>query len=105
MDIITKFGLVFLLSGVAMLITGSLPKEKMDKVDAFMRRNVKDEHPVPLRARLLVGGVIFVISGLLMLQLITMPNLGGGSVEVPVKKTERPSPPYRPPRAPRPTPP
>jgi|KBSSwiStaDraftv2_1062776.scaffolds.fasta_scaffold964493_2 hypothetical protein len=102
MTLITKFGLVFLLSGVAMLITGSLPKNKMEKVIAFLGAKA-DKHPLPLRGQLLFGGVIFLFFGLLLLQVITMPSLGG-RVEVPVKKSERPPPPYRPPSTPRPTP-
>jgi len=67
---ITKFGLVLCLASVAMLITGSLPKDKMDKVQTFMGGKTKYENQPPVRLQLLVGGVFFLIIGLVMLGVI-----------------------------------
>jgi hypothetical protein len=66
--------------------------------DAFP---ASEETPSP-RARLRVGGVIFTFIGLVLFGVITVPYLGEGQEQAPVKKTERPPPPYRPSPAPRP---
>ena len=104
MNILTKLGLVLFLAGVAMLITGSLPRDKMEGIDTLMggKDKDKDRYLPPLRARLLIGGATLLFIGLIMLGVIQPPALGGGQVEVPRKKKELPPPPYRPSPAPRP---
>ena len=68
--------------------------------DAFPASEL-DDTPSP-RARLRVGGVLFTFGGLVLFGVIRVPYLGGGNVDVPVKKAERPPSPYRPSPAPRP---
>ena len=69
---ITKFALVASLAGAAMLITGMLPQDKMDKVRAFLGDTKKYENQPPVRLQLLVGGAFFLFIGLVMLQVIRL---------------------------------
>jgi len=69
---ITKFGIALCLAAVGMLITGSLPKDKMDKVNVFMGGKAKYDNQPPVRVQLLVGGAMFLFIGLLMLGLIRL---------------------------------
>jgi hypothetical protein len=69
---ITKFALVACLAGAAMLITGMLPQDKMDKVRAFLGDTKKHENQPPVRLQLLVGGAFFLFIGLVMLQVIRL---------------------------------
>jgi hypothetical protein len=103
MDIVAKLGLALFLAGVAMLITGSLPRDKMEGIDTLLggKAKDKDRYLPPLRARLLIGGATLLFVGLIMLGVVHPPALGGGQVEVPRKKTELPPPPYRPSPTPR----
>jgi hypothetical protein len=86
-----------------MLITGSLPRDKMEGIDTLLggKAKDKDRYLPPLRARLLIGGATLLFVGLIMLGVVHPPALGGGQVEVPRKKTELPPPPYRPSPTPR----
>ncbi len=72
MTMITKFALVFCIAAVGMLITGSLPKDKMEKVQTFMGGKTKYENQPPLRLQLLVCGAFFLFIGLLMLGVIRL---------------------------------
>ena len=67
---ITKFALVLCLAGAAMLITGLLPQDKMDKVRGFLGDTGKHENQPPVRVQLLVGGAIFLFIGLVMLRVL-----------------------------------
>jgi len=69
---ITKFAFVACLAGAAMLITGLLPQDKMNKVRAFLGDTKKYENQPPVRLQLLVGGAFFLFIGLLMLQIIRL---------------------------------
>jgi len=69
---ITKFALVACLAGAAMLITGMLPQDKMDKVRAFLGDMKKYENQPPVRLQLLVGGAFFLFIGLVTLQVIRL---------------------------------
>ena len=93
--LITKLGFVLSLTGVGMLITGSLPRVKMERVQTWLGGKPQNENQPPLRLQLLVGGAAFLFIGLVMLRVIHPPALGAGRVEVPARKTERPSPVYR----------
>jgi len=64
--------------------------------DAFP---ASEETPSP-RVRLRVAGVICTFLALVIFGLIPVPHLGEGQEQAPVKKTERPPPPYRPSPAP-----
>jgi len=100
-SLITKFAFVACFAGVAMLITGSLPQDKMEQVNAMLGGKVTDDNQPPLRVRLLLGGAFFLFIGLLMFGVIRLPNLAG-QVEVPKTKTEMPTPYRRPSPPPRP---
>jgi len=69
---ITKFAFVACFAGAAMLITGLLPQDKMDKVRAFLGDTKKYENQPPVRVQLLAGGAIFLFIGLIMLQVIRL---------------------------------
>ena len=69
---VTKFALVFCLAGAAMLITGLLPQDKMDKVRGFLGDTGKHENQPPVRLQLLVGDAFFLFMGLLMLRVIRL---------------------------------
>jgi hypothetical protein len=88
MDIVTKLGLVLFLAGVGMLITGSLPRDKMEKVQTLLGGKAKYDHQPPLRLQLLIGGAAFLFIGLVMLGIIHPPALGTGQVDVPSRKTQ-----------------
>ena len=94
--LISKLAFAACLGGLGAFITGCLPEDKMHKVRAFLGDTKKYENQPPVRAQLLIGGAAILFVGLLMLGVIRLPNLGG-QVDVPAKKTERPTP-YRPPR-------
>jgi len=70
---ITKFAFVACLAGLGMLITGLLPRDKMDKVRASLgdAKKTYDNQP-PVRVQLLVGGAFFMFIGLLMLGVIRL---------------------------------
>ena len=65
----TKLGFVATFAGVAMLIVGSLPQDKMDKVRAFLG-DTKEYNNPGIRLRLLVSGAASLIIGLAILQVI-----------------------------------
>lgn len=67
---ITKFAFVACFAGVAMLITGLLPEDKMNKVRAALGDTAEHKNQPPVRVQLLVGGAIFLFIGLLMFGLI-----------------------------------
>ena len=69
---ITKFALAFCLAGAAMLITGLLPQDKMNKVRGFLGDTGKHENQPPVRVQLLVGAENFLFVGLLMLRVIRL---------------------------------
>jgi|GEM_PF-1912492 len=69
---LTKFALVACLAGLAMLITGLLPQDKMDKIQAFMVEREKNGNRPPVRLQLLVGGAAFLFIGLVMLRVIRL---------------------------------
>jgi hypothetical protein len=89
MDILTKLGLVLFLAGAGMLITGSLPRDKMERIHTLLGGKAKNENQPPLRVQLLIGGAAFLFIGLIMLGVIHPPALGGGQVDVPARKTQR----------------
>jgi hypothetical protein len=68
----TLFALGIFLAGAGMLITGLLPKDKMNEVQAFMGGKTKYENQPPLRVQLLAGGAIFLFFGLVMLGVIRL---------------------------------
>ena len=69
---ITKLALVLCVAAAGMLITGSLPKDKMEKVQVFLGGKTKYHKQPPLRVQLLVGGAFFLFIGLLMLGVIRL---------------------------------
>ena len=69
---LTKYGLVACGAGLAMLITGLLPQDKMDKVRAFLGDTRKFNGQPTVRTQLLVGGAIFLFFGLLILGVIRL---------------------------------
>ena len=69
---ITKLVLVLCFAGAAMLITGSLPEDKMNKIRALLGDTQKHENQPPVRLQLLVGGAAFLFLGLVMLQVIRL---------------------------------
>jgi hypothetical protein len=69
---ITKLALALCLAGVGMLITGSLPRDKMDKVRSTLGDTQKHENQPPVRLQLLFGGAVFLFIGLVMLQVIRL---------------------------------
>lgn len=77
MDKIQLYGYVASAAGAAALITGLLPKDKMDKVSAFMhqhfgKQGAKNDERVSPRLQLIVFGVFFLFIGLVMSGLISM---------------------------------
>lgn len=68
----TKLGFALSLAGIGMLITGSLPKDKMERVSTFMGGKTKYENQPPVRVQLLFGGALFLFVGLLLLGLIRL---------------------------------
>ena len=75
MDKLQLYGYVAVAVGAAALITGLLPKDKMDKVSAFMHRHfgkkdAKANERVSARMQLIVFGIFFVIIGLFVSGLI-----------------------------------
>ena len=68
----TKLGFALCLAALGMLVTGSLPKNKMDKVYAYMGGKEKGDNQPPIRVQLLVGGAILLFFGLLMLGVIRL---------------------------------
>ena len=69
---ITLFGLALCLAGAGMLITGLLPKERMEKIQLALGGKAKYENQPPLRLQLLIGGAFFVFVGLLMLGVVRL---------------------------------
>jgi len=67
---ITKFAFVACFAGAAMLITGLLPQDKMDRVRAFLGDTKKYENQPPVRVQLLVGAAFFLFIGLVMFGVI-----------------------------------
>jgi hypothetical protein len=67
MELTAKFAFVAIFAGVAMLITGSLPTDKMERVRAFLGDTAKpDKNKPPVRLQLLVGGAAFLFAGLVI---------------------------------------
>jgi hypothetical protein len=76
-DKIQLYGYVACLAGAAALITGLLPQDKMDKVQAFMhkyfgQKNAKVDERVPVRLQLIVFGVFCLFIGLVISGLIRL---------------------------------
>jgi hypothetical protein len=70
---ITKLAFALSLAGVAMLITGMLPQDKMDRVRAALGdTNKRYENQPPVRLQLLVGGAMFLFIGLVMFGVIRL---------------------------------
>jgi len=69
---ITKFAVAFCLAAVGMLITGLLPKDKMEKVQTFMGAKENKPNQPPVRLQLLVCGAFLLFIGLLMLGVIRL---------------------------------
>jgi hypothetical protein len=69
---ITKLALALSLAGAAMLITGLLPQNKMDKVRGFLGDTGKHENQPPVRLQLLVCGASCLFIGLLMLGVVRL---------------------------------
>jgi hypothetical protein len=69
---ITKLAWVLCIAGAAMLVTGSLPRDKMDKVRSSLGDTKKYENQPPVRLQLLIGGTAFLFIGLLMLGVIRL---------------------------------
>ena len=77
MDKIQLYGYIACAVGVAALITGLLPQDKMDKVRAFMHKHfgkegAKDDGRVSPRTQLIIFGVFFFFIGLLLSGLIRL---------------------------------
>lgn len=75
MDKIHLYGYIACIAGAAALITGLLPRDKMDKVQAFMHKyfgkeDAKVNEQVPVRLQLIVFGVGCLFIGLLVSGLI-----------------------------------
>ena len=71
MDKLHLYGYVACAAGAAALITGLLPKDKMDKVSTFMHQNfgkkdLKNDDRVSPRTQLIVFGIFFLFIGLLI---------------------------------------
>jgi len=69
---ITKFAFVACFAGLAMLITGLLPEDKMNKVRATLGDTQKYKNQPPVRVQLLVGGAVFLFIGLVMFGVIRL---------------------------------
>jgi hypothetical protein len=74
MDKIYLYGYVACAAGAAALNTGLLPKDKMDKLGAFMhehfgKKDVKTDDRVSPRMQLIVFGVFFLFIGLLIIEI------------------------------------
>ena len=69
---LTKYGLVACGVGLAMLITGLLPQDKMDKIRAFLGDKRQYEGQPSARMQLLVCGAIFLFIGLVILGVIRL---------------------------------
>ena len=67
-----KLGFALFLAGIGMLITGSLPKDKMEKVQAFMGGKAKYDNQPPVRVQLLFAGAFFLFVGLLLLGVVRL---------------------------------
>ena len=77
MDKLHLYGYVACGVGVAALITGLLPQDKMDNVREFMHKHfgkqgVKDDDPVSPRTQLIIFGAFFLFIGLLLSGLIRL---------------------------------
>lgn len=77
MDKIQLYGYVACLAGAAALITGLLPREQMDKVQAFMhkyfgKKDAKVNEQVPVRLQLIVFGAGLLFIGLLVSGMIRL---------------------------------
>jgi len=77
MDKLQLYGYVACAVGVAALITGLLPQDKMDNVRAFMhknfgQKNAKADERVSPRLQLIVFGAFFLFIGLLISGLIRL---------------------------------
>jgi len=75
MDKVQLYGYIACAVGVAALITGLLPQDKMDKVRAFMHKNFgkegqKDDTRVSPRTQLIFFGAFFLFIGLVVSGLI-----------------------------------
>jgi hypothetical protein len=67
-----KYGLVACGAGLAMLITGSLPQDKMDKIRAFLGDRKQFVGQPSARTQLLVCGAILLFIGLVVLGVIRL---------------------------------
>jgi len=68
----TKYGLVACGAGLAMLITGLLPKDKMDKIRASLGDKKQFDGQPSARMQLLVCGAMCLFIGLVILGLIRL---------------------------------
>jgi hypothetical protein len=60
---VTKFAFVACFAGLAMLITGLLPQDKMDKVRAALGDTKKYENGPPVRMQFLLAAQLFYLLG------------------------------------------
>jgi hypothetical protein len=77
MDKLHVYGYVACLVGAAALITGLLPRDKMEKIIAFMhehfgKQGVKTDEHVSARMQLIIFGAFFLFLGLMMSGLIRL---------------------------------
>jgi hypothetical protein len=77
MDKVQLYGLVACAVGAAALITGLLPKDKMDRVSAFMHEHfgkdrAKRDERASARTQLLIFGAFFLFLGLVISGLIRL---------------------------------
>jgi hypothetical protein len=68
----TKYGLVACGAGLAMLITGLLPQDKMDKIRASLGDKRQFDGQPSARMQLLVCGAMCLFIGLVILGLIRL---------------------------------
>ena len=71
MDKVQLYGLVACVAGAAALITGLLPKDKMERVSAFMHEHfgkdgTKRDERVSARTQLIIFGAFFLFLGLVI---------------------------------------
>ena len=72
MDKVFIYSFVACAAGVAMLITGLLPNDKMDKVRSFMGDQKESTDRRMARMQLIACGAIFLFIGLVVLGVIRL---------------------------------
>jgi hypothetical protein len=77
MDKLHLYGYVACAAGAAALITGLLPKDKMDAVSSFMhehfgKKDARRDERVSPRMQLIVFGIFFLFIGLLISGLLRL---------------------------------